>query len=82
MMDLYMVGLRHIPTHNHGDTFLHGGNMLLRFDNAVDDDGMVVITMTMVMIVMMMMMTIEIMAKLDLHLYREESFCSKYNCRY
>ena len=66
MMDLYMVGLRHIPTHNHGDTFLHGGNMLLCFDNAVDDDGMVVITMTMVMIVivMMMMMTIEIMVKL------------------
>ena len=64
----FMVGLCHIPTHNHGDTFLHGGNMLLRFDNAVDDDGMVVITMTMVMIVMMMMMTIEIMVKLDLHL--------------
>ena len=61
-----MVGLCHIPTHNHGDTFLHGGNMLLRFDNAVDDDGMVVITMTMVMIVivMMMMMTIEIKVKL------------------
>ena len=67
MMDLYMVGLRHIPTHDHSDIFLHGGNMLLRFDNAVDDDGMVVITMTMVMIVIVMM-TIEIMVKLDLHL--------------
>ena len=41
-MDLYMVGICHIPTHNHGDKFPPAGSMLVGLDDNdgdEDDDG-------------------------------------------